>query len=130
VKEPTWVLDEVVRAIHAMLIAEHGGGNGIRDSALLDSALARSKQKLVYETKSSIFELAAAYSFGIAKNHPFIDGNKRTAFTIGALFLELNGFILDAPEANAAITFERLASGKIKEGELAHWFEENSTNTA
>jgi len=130
VKDPVWVLDEVVRAIHAMLIAEHGGGNGIRDSALLDSALARSKQKLAYATTSSIFELAAAYSVGIAKNHPFIDGNKPTAFTIGALFLELNGFILDVPETDAAITFEHLASGKINEKELARWFQENCTTAA
>lgn len=126
-KEPIWVLDDVVLAIHSMLLAEHGGGSGIRDSSMLDSALARAKQKISYEPNASIFDLAAAYSFGIAKNHPFVDGNKRTAFTIGTLFLEINGQILDVPEANAAITFENLAAGKINEIELAQWFKDNCT---
>lgn len=121
--EPTWILDDVVLAIHSMLLAEHGGGSGIRDQALLDSALARAKQKYAYEPKASIFELAAAYSFGIAKNHPFIDGNKRTAFTIGTLFLEINGYKLTAPEPDAAIVFENLAAGKVDENELVKWFE-------
>ena len=125
-KEPIWVLDEVVLAIHSMLLAEHGGGNGIRESSMLDSALARARQKISYEPNSSIFELAAAYSFGIAKNHPFVDGNKRTAFTIGVLFLEINGYILEIPEVDAAITFESLAAGNISENELVEWFQESS----
>lgn len=125
-KEPIWVLDEVVLAIHSMLLAEHGGGNGVRDSSMLGSALARAKQKLNYEPKSSIFELAVAYSLGIAKNHPFVDGNKRTAFTIGTLFLEMNGYILIASEVDAAITFENLAAGEVTEKELAEWFQKNS----
>lgn len=125
-KEPVWVLNEVVLAIHSMLLAEHGGGGGIRDSSLLDSALARARQRIGYEPKSSIFELAAAYSFGIAKNHPFVDGNKRTAFTIGTLFLEMNGYILDVPEVDVAITFESLAAGKVSEHDLADWFQESS----
>lgn len=124
-KEPTWVLDDVVQAVHSLLLAEHGGGTGIRDEALLDSALSRPKQKFSYESISSLFELAAAYSFGIAKNHPFIDGNKRTAFTIGTLFLELNGYKLAAPEAAAAIVFESLAAGKLTEAKLAAWFKEH-----
>ncbi len=124
-KEPTWVLDDVVQAVHSLLLAEHGGGTGIRDEALLDSALSRPKQKFSYDSRSSLFELAAAYSFGIAKNHPFIDGNKRTAFTIGTLFLELNGYRLAAPEAVAAIAFESLASGKLTEDKLAAWFKEH-----
>ena len=122
-KEPTWVLNDVVQAVHSMLLAEHGGGIGIRDKDLLDSALARAKQKYAYEPEASIFELAAAYSFGIAKNHPFVDGNKRTAFTIGTLFLEINGNILTAPEPEAAITFENLAAGQLNEIQLAKWFE-------
>ncbi|PHS32654.1 MAG: type II toxin-antitoxin system death-on-curing family toxin [Methylophaga sp.] len=124
-KEPIWVLDEVALAIHSMLLAEHGGGNGVRDSSMLDSALARPRQKKNYEPKSSIFELAAAYSLGIAKNHPFVDGNKRTAFTIGTLFLEMNGYILNAPEVDVVITFESLAAGEVSESELAEWFKEN-----
>ena len=126
-REPTWVLNDVVQAVHSMLLAEHGGGSGIRDKALLDSALARAKQKYTYESDASVFELAAAYSFGIAKNHPFVDGNKRTAFTIGTLFLEINGYILTAPEPEAAITFEKLAAGQLDENELAKWFKMHSS---
>ena len=122
-KEPTWVLDDVVQAVHSMLLAEHGGGIGIRDEALLDSALTRAKQKYTYEPETSIFELAAAYSFGIAKNHPFFDGNKRTAFTIGTLFLEINGNILTAPEPDAAITYANLAAGQLNDTQLTKWFE-------
>lgn len=124
-KEPTWVLDDVAQAVHSLLLAEHGGGIGIRDEVLLDSALSRPKQKFTYEHKSSLFELAAAYSFGIAKNHPFVDGNKRTAFTIGTLFLELNGYRLLAPEPAAAIVFNNLAAGKLTEAKLAAWFKEH-----
>lgn len=121
-REPVWILDEVVESVHSMLLAEHGGGIGIRDKALLDSALARAKQKFSYDSDVSIFDLAAAYSFGIAKNHPFVDGNKRTAFTIGTLFLEVNGFKLNATEVDATITFENLATDIIDENELSSWF--------
>ena len=124
-KEPIWVLPEAVLAIHQMLLAEHGGLPGIRDQKLLDSALARPRQRLSYDANVSIFELAAAYSFSIAKNHPFIDGNKRTAFTIGTLFLEINGYKLGATEVDATITFENLASDVLKENELSLWFEEH-----
>lgn len=124
-KQPVWVLDEAVQALHSILLAEHGGGTGVRDKSLLDSALARPKQKFAYEPEIPIFVLAAAYSFGIAKNHPFVDGNKRTAFTVGTLFLEINGYILQASEPEAAITFEKLAAGQIGETELAKWFEKH-----
>lgn len=124
-KEPVWVLHEVLESIHSMLLTEHGGGTGIRDKALLASALARAKQKFSYSPEISIFDLAAAYSFGIAKNHPFIDGNKRTAFTIGTLFLEINGFKLDAREVDATIIFENLATDIISEDELSLWFKEH-----
>lgn len=121
--EPRWVLEDVTLAVHQMLLAEHGGSPGVRDKSLLDSALARPKQRLAYEPLSTLFELAASYSFGIAKNHPFIDGNKRVALAVGAVFLELNGFELDAPEPEAVIMFEQLAAGNITEAELADWFE-------
>ena len=91
-KEPTWVLNDVVQAVHSMLLAEHGGGIGIRDKDLLDSALARAKQKYAYEPEASIFELAAAYSFGIAKNHPFVDGNGRTARAFASLVMMKEGY--------------------------------------
>ncbi|UJS24560.1 type II toxin-antitoxin system death-on-curing family toxin [Thiothrix winogradskyi] len=123
--EPRWVLEDVTLAVHQMLLAEHGGSPGIRDKSLLDSALARPKQRLAYKPDSTLFELAASYSFGIAKNHPFIDGNKRVALAVGAVFLELNGFELDAPEPEAVIMFEQLAAGNIAEAELADWFKKS-----
>ncbi len=123
--EPAWVLNEVVQAVHSLLLTQHGGGAGVRDEGLLDSALTRPKQKFQYEPKSSIFDLAASYSFGIAKNHPFVDGNKRTAFTIGTLFLEINGYVLNAPEPIAAIAFENLAAGFFTEEDLSSWFKEH-----
>lgn len=121
--EPIWVIEAVVESVHSILLSAHGGGMGVRDRGLLQSALSRVKQEFTYHPETSIVNLAAAYSFGIAKNHPFVDGNKRTAFTVGALFLELNGFTLDASEVDAAIQFNRLASGEISEEDLARWFE-------
>ncbi|MEB4593177.1 type II toxin-antitoxin system death-on-curing family toxin [Candidatus Thiothrix sp. Deng01] len=123
---PIWVLESIAVAVHQMLLAEHGGSPGVRDHALLDSALARPQQRFAYQPDSTLFELAAAYSYGIARNHPFIDGNKRVALAVGAVFLELNGFTLDAPEPEAVITFEQLAAGNITEMELADWFEKSS----
>lgn len=125
--EPDWVLDEVVFAVHQILLSEHGGGSGVRDKALLASALARPKQRYEYEPEATIFELAASYSFGLAKNHPFIDGNKRVALAVGAVFLEINGFTLNSPEPETVIIFEQLASGNITESELANWYKLNST---
>lgn len=124
-KEPCWILPDVITSIHSMVIVEHGGIEGVRDADLLDSALNRPKQKFSYESPCSLFDLAAAYSFGIAKNHPFADGNKRTAFMAGVLFLELNGYRFVAPEPEATVMFETLAAGEISEKELAVWFERN-----
>lgn len=124
--EPKWVLDDVVLAIHSILLAEHGGAAGLRDSDLLASALNRPKTKFAYDSSATLYDLAAAYSFAIAKNHPFVDGNKRTAFVCGSLFLELNQFELDASEPEASITFESLADGNITESELATWFKANT----
>lgn len=124
-KEPVWILDSLVPAIHSELLSEHGGGSGIRDETLLESALARPKQKYSYDPDSSLFSIAASYSFGLAKNHPFVDGNKRTAFVIGVLFLEMNGYMLNASEPSAALMFENMAAGKIDENQLSDWFEGN-----
>lgn len=124
--EPKWVLLEVVNAVHQMLLAEHGGGTGIRDQELLASALARAKQKHNYEPESSFFDLAASYSFGLAKNHAFVDGNKRTAFTVGVIFLEINGYEFFASETDATLIFEALASGEISEDQLSEWFSINA----
>lgn len=128
--EPVWVLPDVVLAIHQMLLAEHGGSSGIRDEAMLDSALHRPKQHFVYDEEVTIWDIAASYSYGIAKNHPFIDGNKRTALTIGAVFLELNGYSLNAPEAEAVLIFEQLAAGNISQNILSKWYEESSSANA
>jgi len=129
-KEPNWVLDEIVFSVHQMLLSEHGGGTGIRDNALLESALARPKQRLEYEPESTYFDLAASYSFGFANNHPFVDGNKRAALAIGAIFLEINGISLNSSEAETVIIFEQLAAGRISEAELSLWFEKNSVPSA
>jgi len=116
-----WLLPEVVTAIHQMLIAEHGGLPGIRDQGLLDSALARPRQQAAYGKKNSVFQLAAAYSYGLARNHPFVDGNKRIALTVAAVFLEINGYSLNASEAEAVIIYQQLADGRLTEGALAEW---------
>ena len=128
--DPVWVMPELVLAVHQMLVAEHGGLPGIRDQSLLDSALARPQQKAAYESEASIFELAAAYSYGLARNHPFVDGNKRIALTVAAVFLELNGFTLNAPEAEAVIMYQQLAAGELEEDELAKWLRDSSIANA
>lgn len=128
-KQPKWILDSVVYAIHNALLAEHGGASGIRDITLLESALSRPKNVFAYNKDATVFDLAAAYSFGIAKNHPFVDGNKRVALTIGAIFLEVNGFTLAAPEEDTVITFLGLASGDIDEETLSRWYKDNSAKS-
>ena len=126
--EPVWVLEDVAIAVHQMLLAEHGGRIGVRDHALLDSTLAKPKQRFAYDPESSIFEPAASYSYGLARNHPFVDGNKRIAFTVAAIFLELNGFSLETPEHEVVIIFENLAAGELAEDNLAEWFSNNATS--
>jgi death-on-curing protein len=123
--DPIWVTEKLVQMVHEMLLAEHGGLSGIRDQGLLDSALAKPQQLYRYKPESSLYELATAYSFGLAKNHPFVDGNKRIAFTITAVFLELNGKVLNAPEAEVVVFYEGLAGGKVSEEALAKWLEDN-----
>jgi death-on-curing protein len=121
--EPVWVLSDVVIAVQQMLLAGHGGLSGIRDKALLESALARPQQAFAYDDALSLVDLAAAYSYGLAKNHPFVDGNKRIALTVAVVFLELNGCSLSAPEPETVLVFEQLAAGELMEKELASWFE-------
>lgn len=124
--EPRWVLDSVVISVHQVLIAEHGGRPGIRDKGLLDSALARPRQRFFYEPQATLFDLAAAYGYGLAKNHPFVDGNKRAALAVASIFLEINGFSLNAPEPEAVIIIEQLASGELSEIALAKWLGDSS----
>jgi death-on-curing protein len=121
-KEPRWLLDSVVPAIHRRQLAEHGGLDGIRDAGLLASALARPKNLFAYSNpKPDVSALAASYAFGIARNHPFVDGNKRTAFVVCRTFLRLNGQDVDATESEKYLEFIGLAEGTIGEEELAEW---------
>ena len=125
-KEPAWVLPEVVTAVHQMLVAEHGGALGIRDETLLESALNRPRQRFEYADDPSIFDLAASYCYGLANNHPFVDGNKRIALTVAAIFLGINGYFLDAPEPDTVVVIENLAAGRLTEEALSRWFSEHS----
>ena len=109
-----------IEAIHDEQLRLHGGAAGLRDEGMLESALSRPLQKLNY-TEADVFELAAAYLFGLVKNHPFIDGNKRTAFVATELFLVLNGFDLQATDADCVITTLGLAAGEIDETSFAAW---------
>lgn len=111
-------------AIHAEQIAEFGGQPGIRDIALLESALGRPRHKDAYGTPTTV-ELAAAYAYGIARNHPFIDGNKRTALVCSFAFLELNGWEVRAPEADAVVAFLALAEGAMSESGMTDWLGRN-----
>jgi death on curing protein len=121
VRARIWVDRRIVLAIHDEQIAEHGGQAGPRDSALLDSALARPRNAAAY-ADADLPALAAAYAYGIARNHPFLDGNKRTALVVSELFLELNGSTLRADDAACVLVSVALAAGTLAEAELAEWF--------
>ena len=108
------------------MIAEHGGRSGIRDNGLLSAALARPRNRRAYGTSATLFDLAAAYGFAIAKDHPFVDGNKRVALMVMYVFLDINGYQLDAPEVEAVDVMLNLASGEMTENDLAVWIKTNS----
>jgi death on curing protein len=117
-----WLLEETLTAIHHRQIAEHGGSEGLRDEGLLLSALARPQNLLAYgEPAPDLASLAAAYAYGIARNHPFVDGNKRTALVAARTFLILNAVDLKATQDDKVLTFLNLAEGAISEEELADW---------
>ena len=120
-----WVDQRIATAIHLRQIQRNGGSHGTRDQGLLESALAR-PQNLAAYSEPTVFELAANYADGVARNHPFADGNKRTSFVASTLFLEINGQHLHAKQAEAAVVFLRLAAGEFSEAELAEWFRRNS----
>lgn len=124
-KEPLWVLREVVLAMHEQSLAQFGGSAGIRDEGLMDSALGKPQNIYAYG-KPDIFELAASYAFGLVKNHPFIDGNKRTGFLVSIVFLELNGYTFRATEVDAAVQTLALAAGELSESAFAQWLKGNS----
>jgi len=120
--EPVWISPELAQAIHERQLAEHGGPGGVRDSAMLESALARARQRFAYsETPPDIPALAAAYAYGVARNHPFVDGNKRTAYVLCRTFMVLNGWDLVNPLSDRYAVFMALAAGEINEDELADW---------
>ncbi len=123
--EPVWVERDLILALHEEVIAEHGGHAGVRDDGLLESALARPRQLLAYGDPG-LFELAAAYAFGIVRNHPFIDGNKRAGLAAADVFLQLNGFEIVVDEVQAVVVFQDLAAGEIDEAVLAKWIEANA----
>jgi death-on-curing protein len=117
-----WVREDVVLALHLRQLAEHGGGEGIRDEGLLQSALARPQNLLAYgDPPPDLASLAAAYAYGMTRNHPFVDGNKRTALIVARLFLLLNGMNLVATQEEKYLTFVKLAAGELSEGELTNW---------
>jgi death-on-curing protein len=125
VAEPVWIEFDVVLAIHDEQLAEHGGQTGVRDPGLLESALGRPRNQFAYG-EPSITRLAASCAFGISRNHPFLDGNKRTSLVVAELFLELNGYGLTASDVQCVTTFLQLAAGDLTEDQLAEWISANS----
>jgi death on curing protein len=126
--EPHWLNQEIILAIQTQLLARFGGLEGLRDEGLLESALARPKQLLSYGAPS-LFDMAAAYAHGIAKNHPFLDGNKRAAFMAAYTFLGINGFRLEAPEEEAVLQTLALAAGAIDADEFSAWLKASCSAT-
>ena len=122
--EIRWIRPNFALAAHKRQIAEHGGTDGLRDEGLLLSALARPENLFAYGENIDVAALAASYAFGIAKNHPFLDGNKRTALVVSITFLNLNGADFEAPLPEVYTQFLGLAEGSISEEELAVWFRE------
>jgi len=126
VSEPVWIEARDVLALHGRLLALDGGAAGVRDAGLLESALARPQQLYTSGDKPGIVEMATAYVAGIVRNHPFFDGNKRTGFVVGVLFLELNGYRFTATEEDATQALFGLAAGTLDEAAFAGWMRANS----
>jgi death-on-curing protein len=124
-KRWVWLHREIILAVHEHQLAEHGGAAGVRDQGLLESALARPENLTAYG-KPDIADLAAAYGYGISRNHAFIDGNKRTGFVATELFLELNGHALAADDVDCVVTMLAVASGDITEAEFAAWIRDHA----
>ncbi len=122
-----WIDEYVALALHERVLALHGGAVGVRDAGLLQSALARPKHLNTYAPEADLIDLAAAYTAGILQNHPFVDGNKRTGFVIGVLFLELNGARFTASEADATQVVVDVAAGNLDERGFTAFLRENTT---
>jgi death-on-curing protein len=124
-QEPIWVSEKIVLSIHEDQLAQHGGSFGIRDENLLSASLARPKHLFAYGNPT-IFDLAAAYGYGLAKNHPFVDGNKRTAFMVMYTFLGLNNYWLEVAEVEVVLKMEGLAMNTETQESIALWMNNNS----
>jgi death-on-curing protein len=125
---PIWLLPEIAQAVHKRQLAEHGGGQGVRDAELLESALLRPQNIYIYSNgQTNLAQLAAAYAYGLARNHPFVDGNKRSALVLSLLFLRLNKKTLTASQEDLYAVFMALAKGDMPEAVLADWFESKLT---
>lgn len=124
-KEPVWLIRPVVEAMHAEQVREHGGKLGVRDPGLLDSTLARPRNSWAYDPHVDLAALAAEYAFGFAKNHPFVDGNKRIAFVATNVFLLLNGYEIEAAEPEVIEAMLRLAEGRMSRPKFAEWIREH-----
>ena len=114
-RKPVWIDKRDALVLHDRLLALHGGAAGLRDEALLESALVRPQQHFAYAESPNIIDMASAYTVGIVRNHPFVDGNKRTGFVVGILFLELNGYRFTASQEDAAQVVLELAAGDLDE---------------
>lgn len=123
--EPKWLLQSVIETIHDVQISEHGGLSGIRDEGLLNSALARPQNLYEYE-QPDLYELAAAYAVALVRNHPFADGNKRTAFLAAYVFLNINSIIFTAPEAETTAIVIALAADELDQSQFAKWLKQHS----
>ena len=123
--EPVWIEEQDVLALHGKLLAYHGGAVGVRDRGLLQSALARARNLAAYGERADLVDMATAYTAGIVKSHPFVDGNKRTGFVVGVLFLELNGRAFRATETAAADAVVALAAGSLDEAGYAAFLRAN-----
>lgn len=128
--DPIWIGPELAEAIHARQLAEHGGADGVRDRGLLESALSRPRHLFAYETPTPpIPALAAEYAFGIARNHPFIDGNKRTAYVVCRTFLKLNGYDFTASQADRYVAILELAAGDMEHDAFSQWLADHTEPT-
>lgn len=122
-QEPVWLSRPIVEAIHGEQLQRFGGAAGLRDEGMLESALSRPLNKHLYED-AGLLELAASYAFGLAKNHPFVDGNKRVAFLSMYTFLGINGIWLDVPDVDVVALFQALAAGEVDEDGLVRWLQD------
>lgn len=129
-REPVWLSRPLCDALHADLLRQHGGASGIRDENALESALSRPFNKLAYQPDSGSAELATAYGFGLARNHPYNDGNKRIAFIAMYVFLGLNGWEIEASEEELVQVMLSVASGRSGEKELAEWLREHMARSS